>query len=71
MNLRHQDFPRPKQKRRQAKTVARQWIRYSLSKYGVKRIKDIPCDFHYEYCCMSLMFLGFKYDYKTGIKTRI
>lgn len=58
-------------KRRKAKEWARKWIRHSLSKYGVKRIKDIPCDFHYENCVCCLMDLGFKYDYKTGTKTRL
>lgn len=58
-------------KRRKSKQWAREWIRYSLSKYGVSRIKDIPCDYHYEYSVIALSILGYTYNYTTGIKTRL
>lgn len=58
-------------KRRKHKQLAREFIRYSLRKYGVSQIKDIWDDFHYESCVCFLMDLGFKYDYKTGKKIRI
>lgn len=63
-------FLKQKRKRRIKKEWSRSWIRFSLSKYGVKRIKDIPCDFHYEYCLFALGLLGFGYDYDLGLKTK-